>query len=168
MERAMRSRIAPIKVGLAAVRQPVVDALEAGLATARGIKIVGEAHTALETLKLVSRGRPALLIVDLAIPPIGGLAILGGVRQRSPRTRVLVIDDKLNEQRALETAKEGGYGYMLADAVPVYLAKAIRCMGAGEAWFSRKLTASIVDEFYRLIRLHAHRGERREGPAPRR
>ncbi len=50
-------------------------------------------------------------------------------------------------------AKAGACGYVPAEAVPAYLTKAIRSIAAGEAWFSRKLAAKIVDEFHRLARL---------------
>ncbi len=66
---------------------------------------------------------------------------------------VLTIDEGLDERRALQVAKAGAHGYMPADAVPAYLIEAIRIITAGKAWFSRKLTARIVDEFHRLGRV---------------
>ncbi len=58
-------------------------------------------------------------------------------------------------------AKAGASGYLTAEAIPAYLAKAVRCMALGEAWFSRKLMAKIVDEFQQLGRLEAQAGRRR-------
>lgn len=65
---------------------------------------------------------------------------------------MLTIDEAFDERQALQAAKAGAYGYMLAEAIPVHLATAVSCMAAGDPWFSRRLSAKIVDEFQRLER----------------
>ncbi len=151
----MSHSITTIKVVLASANLELLEAAKAALGRERAIKLVGEARGARQALQLVSQRRPTLFIVDLALPPAGGLLVLARVRRRSPKTRALTIDEALDERQALRVAKAGAYGYMLAKAVPGYLAKAVRCMDAGEVWFSRKLTAKIVDEFHRLGRAPA-------------
>jgi DNA-binding NarL/FixJ family response regulator len=144
-----------IKVALASDNSQVLDQARAGLAAEKAVRIVGEAREGKETVALVSQRRPTLLIVDMALPPAGGLPVVAQVRKGSPKTRVLAIDDRLNEQRVLKLAKAGAYGYMLGEAIPAYLAKAVRVMAAGEVWLSRKLMGRLVEELERLVRLRA-------------
>ena len=123
------------------------------LARERAVRIVGEAREAREAAALVTHRRPTLVLLDVALPPAGGLPILRQIRKRSPKTRTLVIDARFDEGRVLRVAKAGAHGYMVAEAVPGYLAKAVRVMAAGEVWFSRKLMGKVVDELQRLVRI---------------
>jgi len=157
----------PIMVVLASDNRHLLDQARAGLAAERAIKVVGEARVAGEAIQLVSRRRPRLFIVDLALPPAGGLPVLAQVRKRSPKTKVLAIDDRLDKELVLRVAKAGGYGYMLEEAIPAYLAKAARVMAAGEVWLSRKLMALVVGELQRLVRLPGRAGPRRGRIGPR-
>lgn len=147
---------------LASDNSELLNRARVGLAAEKSVKIVGETRGGRETVVLVSQRRPTLLVIDLALPPSGGLPVLAQVRKRSPKTRVLAIDDHLDEQRVLRVAKAGAYGYMLGEAIPAYLAKAVRVMAAKEAWLSRKLMGSIVEELQRLVRLR-NRARRRRG-----
>lgn len=140
-------------VVLASANSQLLDRARAGLAAEKTIKIVGEARDGREAVRLVSQRRPRFLLVDLVLPPAGGLPVLAQVRRRSPKTRVLAVDARLDEGRVMRVAKAGAHGYMLEEAIHTYLAKAIRVMAAGEVWLSRKLMWMVVEELQRLVRL---------------
>jgi len=146
---------------LASDNSELLNRARVGLAAEKAVKIIGETRRGRETVALVSQRRPTLLVIDLALPPSGGLPVLAQVRKRSPKTRVLAIDEHLDEQRVLRVAKAGAYGYMLGEAIPTHLGKAVRVMAAKEAWLSRKLMARVVDELQRLVRLRRRAGQRR-------
>lgn len=146
---------------LASDNRQILDRARAGLAADKAVRTVRVAQEGEGVLRLVRRRRPALLVVDLALPPGGGLAVLTQVRRQSRKTRVLVIDQQLDEGRALQVAKAGAHGYMLEEAIPAYLAKAVRVMAAGEAWFSRRLMARVVEELQRLARFPTGGKQRR-------
>ena len=151
----------PIMLVLASDNSELLNRARVGLAAEKAVKIIGETRRGRETVALVSQRRPTLLVIDLALPPSGGLPVLAQVRKRSPKTRVLAIDEHLDEQRVLRVAKAGAYGYMLGEAIPTHLGKAVRVMAAKEAWLSRKLMARVVDELQRLVRLRRRAGQRR-------
>ena len=157
MEQMPRS----IMVVLASDNSRLLDRARSGLAAEKAIKIVGEAREGGQAVRLASQRRPTLLLVDLDLPPAGGLPVLAQVRKRIPETRMLAIDDQLDERRVLRVAKTGAYGYMLGEAVPAYVAKAARVMAAGEVWLSRKLTTKVVEELQRLVRIQKRAGKRR-------
>jgi len=152
-----------IKVALASDNSQLLDRARAGLAAEKAIRIVGEAREGRQAVRLVTRGRPTLLLLDLALPPAGGIPLLAQVRKRSPKTRVLTIDGQLDEERVLRAAKGGAYGYMLGEAIPGYLPRAVRAMAAGEVWLSRKLMGKVIGELQRLVRLQGRAGGRRRG-----
>ncbi len=156
-----------IKVALASDNSQLLDQARAGLAAEKAIRIVGEARGGREAVALVSRHRPTVMLVDLALPPAGGIPLLAQLRERSPKIRVLAIDDQLDEERVLRVAKGGAYGYMLGEAIPAYLPKAVRVMATGEVWLSRKLMAKVVEELQRLVRLPGRAGPRRGRIGPR-
>ena len=150
-----------LKVVLASANSQLLDAARAGLAAEKAIKTIGEARGGREVVALLGQRRATLLLLDLALPPAGGLPVLAQVRQRSPKTRVLAIDAQLDEGQVLRVTKAGAHGYMLGEAIPAYLAKAVRVMAAGEVWLSRKLMAKVVEELQRLVRLTERAGPRR-------
>ncbi len=143
-----------VTVVFASANGQLLNAAKEILAATSDIQLVGEARGAIEVIPLVSKRRPTLLIIDLALPPAGALPLLAQVRKRGVGgPMVLTIDEGLDERRALQVAKAGAHGYMAAEAVPAYLTEAIRTITAGKAWFSRKLAAKIVDELQRLGRV---------------
>jgi DNA-binding NarL/FixJ family response regulator len=142
-----------IMVVLASNNSHLLDQGRKALAAERAIRIVGEAQKRDLALHMVRHRRPTILIIDLALPPAGGFLVLPQIKRRSPKTRVLAIDDRLDEARVLRAAKAGADGYMLQEAVPGFLAKAVRVMSAGEAWLSRSLIGKVVAELQRLARL---------------
>ena len=150
-----------ITVALASDSSQLLGQARAALTTAEDITIAGEARGAEQLLHLVRQRRPTLLLLDLALPPAGGDAVIAQVRERSPKTRVLAIDDRLDEGEVLRVAKAGAHGYMLAEAIPAYLPRAVRVMAAREVWFSRKLMGKVVEELQRLARLQKRAGVRR-------
>jgi DNA-binding NarL/FixJ family response regulator len=150
-----------IKVALASDSSQLLGQARAALATEEAITIAGEARGAEQVLHLVRQRRPTLLLLDLALPPAGGHGLIAQVREQSAKTRVLAIDDQLDEGEVLRVAKTGARGYILKEAIPVYLAKAIRVMAAGEVWFSRKHMGKVVEELQRLVRLQGRPGVRR-------
>ena len=156
-----------ITLVVASANRPLLDQAQAGLTGEQGIKLVGEARDGKEVALLVTRRRPTLLLLDLALPPAGGHLVLAPIRTGSPKTRVLAIDARLDEGRMLRVAKAGAHGYMLREAIPAYLPKALRVMAAGEVWLGRKLMAKVVEELQRLLRLQARaRGDGRIASRP--
>lgn len=150
-----------IKVVLASDNSRLIEQARGALATEKTIQIVAEVQEKKQFLDLLRRRRPTLTIIDLALPPAGAHPVLPQIRRRSPRTKVLAIDNRLDEGRVLGAVKAGVHGYMLEEAVPGYLPKAVRVMAAGEAWLSRKLTGKVVAELQRLARLQQRAPARR-------
>src|SRR5438046_2546546 len=114
------------------VRQGLRGALEAEPAFA----IVAETGDGLETVRLVEHLQPDVLVLDLMMPGLTGLDILPIVRQRSPRTRIVVLSMYANEDFVLQALKNGAIAYVLKGCDPAHAVEAVRRAAAGRRYLS--------------------------------
>jgi DNA-binding NarL/FixJ family response regulator len=118
------------------VRQGLRGALEAEA----DFSVVGEAGDGLETLKVVERLQPNVLLLDLVMPGLGGLDVLPIVRQRAPRTRVAILSMYANEDFVLQAFKGGALAYVLKGCHPSHIVEAVRRAAEGRLYLSPALS----------------------------
>ena len=109
--------------------------------------VVGEAADGLEVVALVERQRPDVLIVDLAMPRLGGLEVTRQVRKRVPRTRVVVLSMHVNEAYVIEALQHGAAGYVAKSANFAELVTAVREVMAGRRYLSPPLSDRAVEAY---------------------
>jgi len=86
------------------------------LASEEGLEIVGEATTGREAVLLCRRLRPDVVLMDIRMPDLDGLAATRAVKQESPGTCVIIVTMHENPEYLLEAFKAGAAGYLLKDA----------------------------------------------------
>jgi DNA-binding NarL/FixJ family response regulator len=106
--------------------------------------IIAETGDGLETVRLVERLQPDVLVLDLLMPGLNGLDVLPIVRQRSPRTRVVVISPFPDEEFARRAMKDGASAYVLKACDTSHIVEAVRRAGAGRRYLSPAV-AALVD-----------------------
>jgi len=117
--------------------------------------IVGEAADGAETLALLTRHRPDLLLLDYQMPGVGRLSTFcQEVTRRSPATRILLVSGYAEEEIVLEAAVGGAQGYILKGTPVADLLNAIVTLHAGGIWVDPHLPLHAFRAF-----LH-RRGER--------
>jgi two-component system response regulator NreC len=134
----------PIRVALCDDHAMVRGGLHRILAEEAGIEVVGEAGTAGEAVELAGRVRPDVLVMDLGLPGVSGIAATGQVRQASPDTRVLVLtahNDVVYLRRAFAA---GATGYLLKEAADIELVQAVRIVAAGRQYVDPTLGAAAL------------------------
>ena len=109
--------------------------------------VVGEASDGIETVQLVEKLSPDVLVVDLMIPGLNGLEITRQVRQRSPMTRVIILSMHANEPYVLEALKNGAAGYVLKDSSGTDLIQAVRMVATGQRYLSPPLSERAVEAY---------------------
>ncbi len=77
--------------------------------------VVGETGDGLETVRLVERLQPDVLVLDLMMPGLSGLEVIRIIHQRTPRTRVVVFSMHGDNAFVAEALKNGATGYVLKD-----------------------------------------------------
>src|ERR1700730_40423 len=106
---------------------PVVRrGIQAVLEKETEFSVVGEAGDGLDTVREVERLQPDVLVLDLMMPGLSGLEVLRIIRQRSPRTRVVVLSMHNNNAFVVTALKEGATGYVLKGSEEQNLVHAVR------------------------------------------
>jgi DNA-binding NarL/FixJ family response regulator len=109
--------------------------------------IVGEAGDGLETTRLVERLQPDVLVLDLMMPGLNGLEALRIVRQRSSRTRVVVLSMHSSNAFVAEALKNGATGYVLTGSCEEDLVHAVREASAGRRFLSAPVTERAIEAY---------------------
>jgi DNA-binding NarL/FixJ family response regulator len=127
---------------------PVVrQGLRGSLEAEPDFAIVAEAADGLETVRLVERLQPDVLVLDLMMPGLSGLDVLPIVRQRSPQTRIVVFSMYANEDFVLQALKNGASAYVLKGSDPAQVAEAVRRAAAGRRYFSPAISERAFEAY---------------------
>jgi NarL family two-component system response regulator LiaR len=110
-----------------------------------GIEVAGEAADGEEAVRQAERLRPDVVLMDLVMPRLDGVAAMRELRERAPATRVVVLTSFLDDERLLPAIRAGAAGYLLKNVQPRELARAVRLAAAGEALIDPAVAARLVD-----------------------
>jgi two-component system, NarL family, response regulator LiaR len=114
-----------------------------------GIEVAGEAADGAEGVEAAERLRPDVVLMDLVMPRLDGVGAMRELRRRLPRVRVIVLTSYADDDRLLPAVREGAAGYLLKNAQPQELARAVRAAHAGEALLDPVVAARLVEEIAR-------------------
>ncbi len=114
------------------------------LADALDIEVVGEAANGREALLLCSRLHPDLVLMDVRMPEMDGLAATREIKQRYPETSVMMVTMHENPDYLLEALKAGAAGYVLKDAPRDDVITAVRRVREGESSLDPELAARLL------------------------
>jgi DNA-binding NarL/FixJ family response regulator len=117
------------------------------------LELVGEADDGHAALQLVRRTRPDVLLLDVRMPGMDGLAALRAITADPTLagTRVVIVTTFEIDQYVFEALQAGASGFILKDAEPAELLRAIRVVAAGEALLSPSVTRRVVGLFGRHL-----------------
>src|SRR5256885_9609804 len=113
------------------------------------LKVVGEASTGAEGVRVVQGSNPTLVISDLAMPGGSGLRTIDELRAVCPNVRVLVVTAYCTDEYIVAALSAGADGYVLKDASRAELLQAIRSVIAGQKYFSKPVSARLVSGYLR-------------------
>jgi len=124
----------------AAVRTGVRVMLEA----APDLAVIGEAGDGREAIQMVTAARPDVVILDLAMPGLGGLDALPRLREAAPRTAILVFTMHANAAYVSAAMRAGARGYLLKSAGQGELLAAVRAVHAGHGYLQPEITGPLI------------------------
>ena len=124
-------------------------ALRALLAQQRDIRVTDEAADGEAAVALAGRSRPDLVLMDLRLPGLDGVAATRRIRADPALagTRVLVLSASGRDDELFGALRAGAGGFLLADTEPGELVRAIRVVARGEALLSPRVTRRLIEEF---------------------
>lgn len=113
------------------------------------IEVVGEGRSGEECVRLVEELVPDIVLLDIAMPGLTGIDAARLIRTASPRTGIVMLTVHADEEFLFEAIKAGAMGYLLKDASPEELMRAIRLIHAGEGLLAPSMAAKVIREFAR-------------------
>jgi DNA-binding NarL/FixJ family response regulator len=124
---------------------PVVrQGLRTFLGVQRDIEVVGEAADGAEAISLAESLTPDVILLDLKMPGVGGLAALRELRERGVPARVLVLTSVSERDRVLPVVRAGAAGYLYKDVDPQALVQAIRAVHDGHMLFAQEAAEAML------------------------
>ena len=121
---------------------PIVrEGLRIILGTYQDMTVVGEAANGIEALHMIPLCNPDVALVDISMPGMSGIELIGRIRAEHPQLPVLVLSMHQEEQFAVRALKLGASGYLTKDCAPEQLAEAIRKVVEG----GRYITPGVAD-----------------------
>jgi two-component system invasion response regulator UvrY len=103
-----------------------------------------EAETGRAALDLARAEKPALVILDLNLPDLGGLELLGRLLREDPGVRVLVLTMHAEPLYASRALQAGAKGYVSKAAAPAEIIAAVRALARGEGFVEAKVAQAIA------------------------
>lgn len=132
---------------LVADDHPVVrKGLQSCLARQDRLKIVGEASDGDEALKKTRELSPDVVLMDISMPGMNGLAVTEVLRKESPAVKVLVLSVHNNRDYIFRIIQAGAHGFISKEAPPDELLKAIESVYAGEPFFSPEIAKAALNQ----------------------
>lgn len=117
------------------------------LAAEPDIEVIAEAGNGKEALDKALALEPDVLLLDLQMPVLDGIAALREINQRCPRARTIVLTMYREDRLVFQAIRSGAYGYLLKDSDSAEVIKAIRAVSRGEALIDPAVAARVLEEF---------------------
>jgi len=111
------------------------------------IKIAGEAANGPDAIKLVKEQSPDIVLMDVSMPGMDGVAVTEALRKEAPQSKVLVLSMQSARDPVLRLIKAGARGYVLKDAPTDELICAIETVYDGEAYFSKPVAQIALNQY---------------------
>lgn len=112
-----------------------------------GVVVVGEAGDGREALALLPQLQPDVLLTDIAMQGLGGLALAAQVVRDQPAVKVLILSMHANEEYVVQALSSGVSGYLLKDAVAMELSLALAALARGETYLSPAISRRVLDAY---------------------
>jgi DNA-binding NarL/FixJ family response regulator len=135
------------------------EGLRTLLSVQPGLEVVGEAGNGEEALRLAATLRPDVVLMDLHMPVLDGVAATRRLRESWPDCRVIVLTTFDDDEYVFEGLRAGAAGYLLKDVPSDKLVEAIKATAHGESFLQPSVAAKVVAEFARMAERAPSRSE---------
>ena len=109
------------------------------------ITVVGEASTGLSAIQLAKDVRPDVVVMDLAMPELGGLEASAEILKDLPDTKILILSMYSNDAYVRKAFEIGAKGYILKNAIEIDLTRAVIALAEGGAYMSPGVSNVVIE-----------------------
>src|SRR4051794_8302194 len=136
----------PITVLLAEDHQIVREGFRSLLKHERDIEVIGEAENGRQAVQLSKKLKPAVVVMDIAMPSLNGLEATRQIRKEVPEAKVIILSAHSDDAYVEQVARLGAAGFLLKQSSSNVLAAAIREVHKGNTYFSPAITKRVQEQ----------------------
>ncbi len=114
------------------------------------VDIVGEAENGQVALEMAAQTKPDVILMDLRMPVLDGVAATRRLAETQPDSRVIVLTTFDDDAHIFEGLRAGAVGYLLKDVSSDKLVEAIRAAASGQSFLQPSVAAKVISEFTRV------------------
>lgn len=111
------------------------------------IEVVGEASNGLAAIEKLVEIKPDVVLMDIAMPELGGMEATLEIKKRYPEIRILILSQYDDREYVSRLLKAGVSGYILKHAVGTDLISAIRAVAKGESYLYSTIASKVIDGY---------------------
>jgi DNA-binding NarL/FixJ family response regulator len=149
---SVRQRGVPARLVIADDHDLARLGLVGALAGERGLTVVGQARDGQEAVELCQELQPDLVLMDVRMPRLDGLAATGEIVRSCPRTSVIMVTMQEDPEYVIEALKAGASGYLLKESDRAEIVGAIRQVLGGASLLNAGLVADLLQKLSREAR----------------
>lgn len=120
-----------------------------------GLRVVGEAASGSEAIRRAAELEPDVVLMDLAMPGLGGIDATAEIVRQRPETAVVVLSMHSDESYLARALSAGARAYLLKELAEEDLVRAVRAVVAGQPYFSQGIARALVEHHLDSLRLRA-------------
>ena len=140
----------PVRVLLVDDQRLFREGLATLLSVHEDLEVVGEAADGREAVERVRALRPDVVLMDLRMPRMDGVAATREIRSLTADAEILVLTTFDDDEDVFRALRAGAAGYLLKDCPPEQLTEAIRAAARGESFLQPSVASKVVAELNRL------------------
>ena len=139
----------PVRILIADDHELVRRGLAAELSQVSNWQVAAEAANGQEAVALAARIKPDLIVLDLSMPELNGLAATRRILEADPAARILILTAHESEQLIREVLAAGALGYVLKSDAGRVLVTALQSLLDGTPFFTSKVARTVLDGYLR-------------------
>jgi len=142
----------PIRIVLADDHTVVRKGLRLLLESQSGFVVIADASDGRETVALVEKHQPDVVVMDIAMPILNGIEAARQIAAKLPQTAIVFLSMHADEGYVLKALKAGARAYLLKDSAEYDLINAVKAVSEGKAFFSPAISKMLVEDYMRQMR----------------
>ena len=131
------------------------DGLSVLLGSIDGVEVVGTASDGAESLEVVARLKPDVVVMDIQMPVMDGVEATRRIVAQHPEIGIVVLTMSEDDETVFDAMRAGARGYLLKGARQDDISRAIRAVAGGDAIFGPSIAARIGEFFVGTVRQDA-------------
>ncbi len=141
--------MAPCKVLIADDHRVVIEGIKSLLKDHPRFQVVGEAVDGHQALELVEKLRPQVVVMDISMPGLDGVAATSRIKSRFPQTQIVIYTMHADDRFIVELLKAGISGHVLKGGAVSDLLQALEAVSRGETFFTSQTPQLLLDRLRR-------------------